>query len=158
VTRDERPERIIRGLIEGYYTIVSATHSLSPYEEERINLEIVSRSPYGSEKRRVSRGTAGIKKVIFNDPATIVFWEDGTKTVVKCGENDIFDPEKGLAMAIVKKTLGNEGNYYNAIKKWLSESVSCGCSDSFADVVERAVDSIGRLAAAFENQAKLGND
>lgn len=25
-----------------------------------------------------------IKNVIFNDPATIVFWKDGTKTVVKC--------------------------------------------------------------------------
>ena len=28
-----------------------------------------------------------IKKVIFNAPATIVFWDDGTKTVVKC-ENE----------------------------------------------------------------------
>lgn len=60
-----------------------------------------------------------IKNVIFNDPATIVFWHDGTKTVVKCGENDIFDPEKGLAMAISKKFLGNQGNYYNEIKKWV---------------------------------------
>jgi hypothetical protein len=59
-----------------------------------------------------------IKKVIFNDPATIVIWSDGTKTVVKCGENDIFDPEKGLAMAIAKKALGNKGNYFNEIKKW----------------------------------------
>mgnify|MGYP006372228629 FL=1 len=60
-----------------------------------------------------------IKNVIFNDPATIVFWEDGTKTVVKCQDGDEFDPEKGLAMAIVKKTYGNKGNYYNKIKKWL---------------------------------------
>ena len=60
-----------------------------------------------------------IKKVIFNKPATIVFWSDGTKTVVKCGERDIYDPEKGLAMAIAKKALGNEGNYYELFKKWL---------------------------------------
>ena len=60
-----------------------------------------------------------IKNVIFNDPATIVLWADGSKTVVKCGENDIFDPEKGLAMAIAKRALGNQGNYYNHIKKWL---------------------------------------
>ena len=60
-----------------------------------------------------------IKNVIFNPPATIVFWADGTKTIVKKGENDIFDPEKGLAMAIAKKALGNKGNYYNAIKEWL---------------------------------------
>ena len=59
-----------------------------------------------------------IKNVIFNDPATIVFWNDGTKTVVKA-ENEKFDPEKGLAMAISKKVLGNKGNYYEIFKKWL---------------------------------------
>lgn len=61
-----------------------------------------------------------IKDVIYNDPATIVFWEDGTKTVVKC-KNEKFDPEKGLAMAFSKKMLGNKGNYYNIFKKWLPE-------------------------------------
>ena len=60
-----------------------------------------------------------IKKVIFNCPATIVFWSDGSKTVVKCGENDFYDHEKGLAMCIVKRFLGNKGNYYNKLRKWL---------------------------------------
>ena len=60
-----------------------------------------------------------IRKVIFNDPATIVFWGDGTKTVVKCQDGDIFDPEHGLAMAISKKALGNKGNYCNVFRKWL---------------------------------------
>ena len=60
-----------------------------------------------------------IKNVIFNDPATIVFWEDGSKTVVKCQDGDEFDPEKGLAMAIVKKAYGNKGSYCNKLKKWL---------------------------------------
>lgn len=60
-----------------------------------------------------------IKNVIFNDPATIVFWTDGTKTVVKAQDGDIFDPEKGLAMAIAKKALGNKANYCNELKKWL---------------------------------------
>ena len=64
-----------------------------------------------------------IKNVIFNDPATIVFWNDGTKTVVKA-ENEEFDPEKGLAMAISKKVLGNKGNYYETFKKWLPEKES----------------------------------
>lgn len=61
-----------------------------------------------------------IKSVIYSDPATIVFWKDGTKTVVKC-KNEKFDPEKGLAMAFSKKMLGNKGNYYNVFKKWLPE-------------------------------------
>ena len=59
-----------------------------------------------------------IKNVIYNRPATIVFWSDGTKTVVKCN-GELYDPEKGLAMAISKKAFGNKGNYYNEFKKWL---------------------------------------
>lgn len=45
-----------------------------------------------------------IKNVIFNPPATIVFWKDGTKTVVKA-QGETFDPEKGLAMAISRHYL-----------------------------------------------------
>ena len=61
-----------------------------------------------------------IKKVIFNDPATIVMWNDGTKTVVKCRVGDIFDAEKGIA----KKFIGLKDFYkaFNpAFDKWLSE-------------------------------------
>lgn len=61
-----------------------------------------------------------IKKVIFNNPATIVFWADGTKTVVKA-KNEDFDPEKGLALAIAKKALGNKGSYFNKIKRWTND-------------------------------------
>ncbi len=72
------------------------------------------------EKRQKSTFvSSGINKVIFNRPATIVYWKDGSKTVVKAQDNDVFDPEKGLAMAIAKKALGNKGNYYNQIKKWV---------------------------------------
>lgn len=60
-----------------------------------------------------------IKDVIFNNPATIVFWKDGTKTVVKCQGKEKFDPEKGLAMAIVKKIYGNKGRYFDQIKDWV---------------------------------------
>ena len=60
-----------------------------------------------------------IKDVIFNEPATIILWADGTKTVVKCQEGEGYDPEKGMAMAISKKALGNKGNYCEVFKKWL---------------------------------------
>lgn len=58
-------------------------------------------------------------KVIFNDPATVVLWSDGTKTVVKCSENDTFDPEIGLAMAICKKAFGNTGAYNDVFRRWV---------------------------------------
>ena len=64
-----------------------------------------------------------IKNVIYNDPATIVFWSDGTKTVVKA-KDEPFDPEKGLAMAIAKKHFGNEGNYYDIFREWLPKEES----------------------------------
>lgn len=68
--------------------------------------------------------TESIKNVIFNAPATIVFWADGTKTVVKCTKGEVYDPEKGLAMAMAKKMLGNEGNYYKLFRKWLPEDIA----------------------------------
>jgi hypothetical protein len=59
-----------------------------------------------------------IRKVIFNDPATIVLWSDGTKTVVKCGPEDSYDMEKGLAMAIVKKMAGNDNHFHKVFKQY----------------------------------------
>lgn len=82
----------------------------------------------------------GIKKVIFSCPATIVLWEDGTKTVVKSGDYDVFDPEKGLAMAIAKKALGNKGNYYNVFREWLSEEETT--DDKFIDKLDERSKSI----------------
>ena len=86
-----------------------------------------------------------IKKVIFNNPATIVLWSDGSKTVVKA-HDEPFDPEKGLAMAISKKFLGNKGNYYNEFKKWLPEEEED--NDLFLsmdEVLENLKDSIENL-------------
>lgn len=62
-----------------------------------------------------------IKDVIFSDPATIVLWKDGTKTVVKCQKDkgDTYNPELGLAMCIIKKMCGNKGNYNDVFNKWL---------------------------------------
>lgn len=64
--------------------------------------------------------TPTIENVIFNPPATIVFWSDKTKTIVKCDyEYEAYDPEKGIAMAIAKKLMGdNKGRYYELFKHW----------------------------------------
>lgn len=83
---------------------LSHNHTKLPWEEERPELNV------------------DIEKVVYNDPATIIFWADGTKTVVKCQEGDTYDPEKGLAMAICKKALGtnkSKSNFNDIFKKWL---------------------------------------
>ena len=61
------------------------------------------------------------KKIIFNGPATIVLWDDGSKTVVKCQDGDTFDKEKGVALCFMKKSLDNKSNFNNIFKKYLEE-------------------------------------
>ena len=46
-----------------------------------------------------------IKEVRFNGPATIIFWGDNTKTVVKRISDDVDDPVVGFLMAVNKKLL-----------------------------------------------------
>lgn len=139
----ETLSNIDKHLAERLYKKTFKTHNLghwsSDQEEKQYSkdfLKIAINSTYGLpnnynfnikaletlviKEKESSMLKGKIEKVIFNNPATIVFWKDGTKTVVKVS-NEKFDPEKGLAMAIAKKALGNEGNYFNEIKKWLPE-------------------------------------
>ena len=74
---------------------------------------------YVAEKKR--NKLPQIKNVIFNNPATIVFWDDGSKTVVKANGEDAFKPEVGLAMAISKKALGNGSSYFEVFKMWCED-------------------------------------
>lgn len=59
-----------------------------------------------------------ISRVIFNDPATIILWSDGTKTIAKTHGDDAFDPEKGFAVACAKKLLGNGNAFRTEFAKW----------------------------------------
>lgn len=69
----------------------------------------------------IDRFNKVVDKVIFNDPATIIVLKNGEKIVVKCQPGDVYDKEKGLALALVKFAFGNT-NYFNTIfKKWLPE-------------------------------------
>ena len=62
-----------------------------------------------------------IDRVIFNAPATIVIWSDGTKTIVKCQPGDEYNKETGLAMCIAKKYLGNKGNFNEVFKRYIED-------------------------------------
>lgn len=83
---------------------------------------ILKREEATKKKEETNMTAASIKNVIFAPPATIVYWSDGSKTVVKCSEKDVFDPEKGLAMAIAKRCGGNKGSYYKEIQNWVEKS------------------------------------
>jgi hypothetical protein len=58
-----------------------------------------------------------VDRLVFNGPATIVYWKDGTMTVVKATKGETIDPEKGFAMAALKKVNGNTANYMRKLSK-----------------------------------------
>lgn len=69
--------------------------------------------------------TSEIKKVIHNNPATIVFWGDGTKTVVKCQEDDRhgYSERVGLLMCIAKKFFGNTGHFNDILTEHSADDI-----------------------------------
>lgn len=66
--------------------------------------------------------TIRLDRVVYNDPATIAFWSDGMKTVVKCSPRDTYDPEKGLLLCIAKKLSGNGEDWYKKIQEKLPKT------------------------------------
>ena len=60
-----------------------------------------------------------VDKIIFNPPATVVIWKDGTKTIVKCGEDEVFDHEVGVAMCFMKKIFGSRSAFKRTVKEYL---------------------------------------
>lgn len=63
-------------------------------------------------------GRWSVKKVIYHAPATIVYWDDGTKTVVKCDNRDTYSKEAGLALCYMKKILGSSRAFNDVLKEW----------------------------------------
>jgi len=108
-------------------TVTNMEMELNVYEPQvAIKLEgLIDYCFYGNFMRNNTVGVSTIpsnvmyEKIIFNKPATIVIWKDGTKTVVKCQKNDVYDPEKGMALCFMKKALGNHGNFNDILKSAL---------------------------------------
>lgn len=78
---------------------------------------------YGRSKIEFTPRDIRVEKVIFNKPATIVFWSDNTKTVVVCGENDTYDKEKGFYIACAKKLFGNDYKAVGRMNKALEMAI-----------------------------------
>ena len=57
------------------------------------------------------------KRIIKNGIATIVFWNDGTKTIVKCAADDEPDDYMAFCAAYCKKVFGSNSWLKRTIKK-----------------------------------------
>lgn len=103
------------------------------------------RYPWSSSDNR-SVCTIVPDRIIFNPPATIVFWKDGSKTVVKCAEGEKFDPYTGFCYAFTKHCLGN----LSRIKK-ICRASSTGLPEASKAIVEGAKDN--EPMSSFEKQS-----
>ena len=70
-----------------------------------------------------------IDEIIFNDPATIIKWSNGQKTVVKCAEGDEYDPFIGALLCVAKRAMGdnyrkNINKIYEAVKNDNEETIT----------------------------------
>jgi len=96
------------------------------FKNEKENKDMRSINEIFEESRRIEAGilTPKIENIYANkEKRTIVIkWQDNTSTKVTCNEKDTWDIEKGIAMAVAKKALGNNWNAYTILNKYI-ESV-----------------------------------
>lgn len=60
------------------------------------------------------------KKVIYSGRATIVIWDDGTKTVVKCSRHDDWSPDAGFLWALGERIYGSKAQLVKAMREHAS--------------------------------------
>lgn len=79
-----------------------------------------------------------IKEVIYNDPAVIVMWSDGTKTTSICDVEDTFVPETGLILCVLKKLINNK-MVARLIDNWVPENIDKTTRITLKDVLKKNI-------------------
>lgn len=131
--------RVTEAAYEANYRETSVTLECVPVKHISESHYVVA--PRGNGKSNmVLCDTFEIEKVIFNKPATIVLWKDGTKTVVKCSEYDLYDPQTGLLMCIAKKAYGNGGRFNDVIREHVTENPLVKAVRDMCQVVKTALE------------------
>lgn len=120
-------------LIDGSGLIMKGSDTSKFYTDEMLDYllkEVIDKKAEEAEKKldkmvaeknrkKIDAFIDTIDKVYFNNPATVIKWKDGTKTVVKCQKGDIYDVEKGFAMALIKGLFDNSSYFNTIFEKWL---------------------------------------
>lgn len=70
-----------------------------------------------------------IKKIMYKPPATIVFWNDGTKTVAVCEKGDAYNKELGFALCVLKKKYGNK-KVHDMLDKYVHKATKYSKNDN----------------------------
>lgn len=120
------------------------------------------------EEEPMMWGIPDVDRIIFNPPATIVFWDDGTKTVVKCMEDQPYEKYAGFAMACMKKMFGSTSRAKAIMKECDEDEIKAAAEElnpnpnpkknvskpKFIDLKQL----INAFADAVKNVAKESND
>lgn len=102
---DDSEKNLLKELGDLKKELDASKQTCKGYLMDREKMKYLLNSAYGVATAQHNKFE--IKEIIINEPAMIIFWKDGTKTVVTAQEGETFDEEKGLAMAYAKKALGN---------------------------------------------------
>ena len=107
------------GFIESLEALELVEPDAGICEKEELRKEIHDKMKFPRDKVAKTKNfySLNVSKIIFNPPATIVFWEDGTKTVVKCAAEDEFNEYYGFLAALGKKVYENNGQIKKLIDK-----------------------------------------
>lgn len=95
-------------------------------------------------------------KILIQGTATIIWWSDGTKTVVKCQKGDKMDPEKGIAMCVMKKFMGTNktgSNYLDFAKPAIAEYEK----QQAAEKAKKKAEADKKRRAAAKKKGSAGN-
>lgn len=87
------------------------------------NVTIVTRVPSSSVNvvTNLIKDKYTPKRIIFNGPATVVFWKDGTKTVVKRAEKDPDNRYNAFCAALAKKIFESNSKVNSIVKTGIEE-------------------------------------
>lgn len=112
------PKLYIDGLTECLSQFISCDIAAAVVNDE----EEIRKYTYRVNAYSNSLFNPHIDHVIFNGPATIVFWKDGTKTVVKYDGKGRKDRKTAIMYAFMRKIYG-EGRPYNDILNEIEEAL-----------------------------------
>jgi hypothetical protein len=93
-------------------------------QEDQIKEELEAEKAAAELKKiqkRNKRLRGLIEKVTFSGPVTVVKWNDGSITRVRCAEGEIYDQEKGLLAAMAKKLYENTNIFVEELAYWCEQ-------------------------------------
>lgn len=120
-----------------------------------------------------------IKQVIYSNPVTVIIWGDGTKTISRCDDDDIYDELTGFMLCVFKKALApkamrkmfsqyvydvdSDKIKWQSTPTWLLDGWECsiGIDDEFIDGFKEAfnvgepynakVETVGKTKATLDD-------